>query len=106
MAKKDDGEELLNMDDDEEPPEDEMDAIKKALGAAKRRGVKIGPLEDFHDVKHEISRVYRDGRRGKISDLSAQRLSSVLTRLAAVMKISEIEAKLADALQLLEVAKK
>jgi hypothetical protein len=108
MKKREEKDLLAFDDEDIETSEDEqLSAARKALnGGDKRRSVYVGRLDDFDDVADELRRIYRDARKGKIESMTAQRLSAVLTRLAAVLKVGAVEAKLEDTLRLLEAARK
>jgi hypothetical protein len=55
---------------------------------------KVGKLDSLRAVRIELTRVYRDMRRGKIPSYEGTRLAFVLTAIARVLEQSDLEARI------------
>jgi hypothetical protein len=60
-----------------------------------QRAKRVGRLDTLAAVRTELARLYRDGRHKKEDDQVVARLSGVLKALAEVIRVSEIEPRLA-----------
>lgn len=56
---------------------------------------RIGPLNSVRRVREELSRVYKDARRGLLPTQDASRLAFILMTLYRVIEGGELEARLA-----------
>ena len=54
-----------------------------------------GPvLETLTDVRREMARVYRQMRHGRIDTQDATRMTYVLTQIAKIIQVSELDARI------------
>jgi hypothetical protein len=59
---------------------------------------RVRGLKNAHDIREELSRVYRDCRRGKLSTQDGSRLAFILTALHRMVEGAEVAARL-DAIE-------
>lgn len=60
--------------------------------------IRIGPLNTVGGVVTELSRVYREARRGRLELADATRLGSILREIRCALEAGEIERRI-DALE-------
>ena len=61
------------------------------LPSPRRRGP---VLEALTDVRREMARVYRQMRHGRIDTQDATRMTYVLTQIAKIIQVSELDARI------------
>ena len=61
---------------------------------SERKKVRIGPLNSVGGVVTELTRIYREGRRGEMDLGDMNRLATVLRELRCALEASDIERRL------------
>jgi hypothetical protein len=60
-----------------------------------KRKPNVGRLSTMNSVRQEMARVYREARRGEISEQSAGRLVYMLSLIARIIEGSDLEQRVA-----------
>ena len=59
-----------------------------------QRKVRIGPLDTVGGVSKELTRIYREGRRGELDLGDMNRLATVLREIRCALEVGDMEARL------------
>jgi hypothetical protein len=68
--------------------------LSPALELVPSGHIRIGSLDTLAAVRHELEKVYKDARRGKIHTQSASRLAFILSVIGRTIEQADIEKRL------------
>jgi hypothetical protein len=68
--------------------------VRKKQSVGKERSVRVGRLHCVGAVVTELSKIYREARRGELDDVKAVRLANILLGIRQSMEGSEFERRM------------